>query len=74
MNEITIKLIEVPEYLKKSKLFNELLQNNEENQFISIESKYYSEKIDIKNFDSLSNTIEILKHWMVNEYPNDIYE
>jgi len=77
MTQIRINLGELPllpNYIRNnSRLYQELLNIEDDNDYILIDSRYYPNNINITNFESLCRYIEILRYWMVVEFPAEIH-
>ena len=65
----------IPEYLKKSNLYNTICSLDEENNNfeMSIDRKYFKENSDINSLEELTELLHVLRYWMVNETPFNLY-
>ena len=68
-NLLSIKKELVPLFLQSSKLYR-----NFEDKNISVPSKFFCNEISINSKTDLVNTLEILRYWMVDMTPWDVYE
>ena len=70
-NFLNIKKENVPLFLQSSSLF----RNFEEiDEYVSVPSKLFCKEISINSKFDLINTLEILRYWMVDKTPWDIYK
>lgn len=69
---ISLKIIDVPEYLKLSKLYDSLLELD--NKSFDVPIEMFKKEIIINTFDDLIVYIRIFNYWMINYIPNDFYD
>ena len=69
---ITLNINEIHEFLKSSKLYKEIV--NEDTTEIPIDDKFYLKSIEIKSIDVLIKMLEMCRYWMVDDLPHQMYE
>ena len=57
----------IPEYLKKSQLYREFLENSEENDIITINPIHNVKYIIINSFKDFCNYLDIYRYWMIDD-------
>lgn len=67
-----ISLNNIPEYLKKSKLFKSFEENSEENDYIIINPKHNKKDINVQSFEYLCIYLDIIRYWMIDNFPKNI--
>ena len=70
-NNMNIKIENIPSFLKSSNLYRSFEEFDDN---IIVPFKYFTNEISIKSKEDLSNTLEILRYWMVDTTPWAIYE
>ena len=69
-----ISLKDISEYLKKSELYRNLLENSEdENDKILINPKHNRKDINIQSFDDLCIYLDIYRYWNLDESIKDLF-
>lgn len=70
-NLLSIKKELVPLFLQESNLYRNF---DEMSEYVSIDAKFFCNEISINSKTDLVNTLEILRYWMVDMTPWDVYE
>ena len=71
--KMEISLKDIPEYLKKSQLYRNFLENSEnENDNIQINPNHRKD-INIQSFDDLCFYLDIYRYWMLDESVKDLF-
>ena len=68
----TLNKNEIPNYLKNSELYDNIVSKDDE--LFDIPREYYKKEIIINTFDDFINYIRILDYWLVNKIPDEIYK
>ena len=87
-----IDIEDVPDFLKKSKLYKTFLENlknekessdgsgSEDNEMetistkIPVNEKHFIKSPNIENGEDLKRLIEVMRYWMVDDVPDEIYD
>ena len=67
---ISLTINDVPDYLKESKLY----ENIESDDSFDIPIEYFKKELVINTFDDLVSYIKIFDYWIMNKTPNEIYK
>ena len=72
---LSISLKEIPDWLKKSYLYQNFeIDNENEDVFIPIPKNKFENDIKINNENDLYKYLEIIKYWMIINCPFEIYD
>jgi hypothetical protein len=69
VNMKNIQLCNIPNFLVNSVLYEQLAENEE----ISISESRFIEKIEINDINDFAKTLDVLRYWMVNDVPDEIF-
>ena len=70
---INLTINDIPPYLKLSKLY-ETLTENEGNESFDISKEFFKNELVINNFKDLISYIKIFDYWMINNTPDEFYD
>lgn len=71
---VDISKEDIPDYLKKSKLYEHLDKDEENNKELSIPKQFFKKDLTIENFGDFILLMNTFKYWTVYEIPYIIYE
>ena len=70
---INLTINDIPEYLKSSKLY-ETLNENDSNDSFDISKEFFKKELVINTLNDLIFYIRIFDYWMINNIPNEFYD
>ena len=70
---INLTINDIPNYIKASKLY-EILNENDNNDLFNIPNEFFKKELVINTFEDLISYIRIFDYWMINNIPNEFYD
>jgi hypothetical protein len=71
-NNIIVELDKIPAFLRNSKLY-EILLDLENNEPFPMPEKYFKNNLIINNYDDFVHLLNTLRYWCINEIHFDVY-